>query len=420
MEFQTIAMKKLISLFVFAGVLPAQAAADEANAASTAFALARANNAFGCDLHGVLKEREGNLFYSPYSIMVALGMTQQGAAGATAEEMQKVLHTAGVKLAGFAALEKAIAPNEVFDYGKRPRRRVPAYELHAANALWGQIGMKFEKPFMDSMDSDFHAPFQRIDFTNTEEARKRINDWVEQHTKKRIKDIVQPGDLDPSCRLALGNAIFFKAQWAKPFEERRTKPGPFTTSAKEKVDVSMMARTGLMPYAETDDMQVVELPYRGGAMSMVLILPKKVDGLKAFEAKLSGAVLDSLCGKLRRRAVALKMPKFEFTRRLDLVDTLQTMGMRLPFTTRANFSKMTKEEKIVIGPVLHKAFVAVDEKGTEAAAATVVVMKVGGRLSRTDPPKSFVADHPFLFVIRHRKTGCVLFMGRIENPKASE
>ena len=182
-------MKKLIPLFVFASVLPAQAAADEANAASTAFALARANNAFGCDLHGVLKEQEGNLFYSPYSIMVALGMTQQGAVGATAEEMQKVLHTAGVKLAGFAALEKAIAPNEVFDSGKRPRQRVPAYELHAANALWGQIGMKFEKPFVDSMDSDFHAPFQRIDFTKTEEARKRINDWVEQHTKKRIKDI---------------------------------------------------------------------------------------------------------------------------------------------------------------------------------------------------------------------------------------
>lgn len=403
-----------ISPLLLAALLPAQVQADAAATKAPEIALADANNAFGCDLYRILGEQGGNLFFSPYSVSVALGMTRAGAAGATAREMDEVLHTLGLGTTGFAKLRKALTPRML----RRPRgqSRTPSYELHVANALWGQIDIKFEEPFLATMSGDFDAPFQRIDFKDTEAARRRINAWVEQQTKKRIKDIVPPGLLTPDSLLALGNAIYFKASWAESFKERATRLSPFTTADQKIIEVSMMARTGQYPYAENDDAQVIEIPYRGGDTSMVLILPKKVDGLPALEARLTAKRLASVCGLLKRRTVALKMPKFKFTMFAQLGEPLTKMGIKTAFTARANFSKMTKAKRFMISKVLHKAFVALDEHGTEAAAATIVPMKIGGRASANTV--SFTADHPYMFLIRHRKTGCVLFMGRMNDPRS--
>lgn len=409
-------MRNAIILSLLAGALPAQANSDLAQVVPSV-QLVQANTLFACDLHGALRTRKGNLFYSPYSITVALGMTRQGAAGATATEMDGVLHTHKLDTGAFAAIRKAIEPRMVTN--GRERRRVPTHELHVANTLWGQIGMEFEQPFLTLMAEAFDARFQLIDFTKTEAARRRINLWVEQNTKQRIKNIVPKGLPTPDCRLALGNAIYFKAAWNKPFPKRRTKRMPFTSAAGKKVEVDMMSNTDHLAYTENDDVQVVEIPYRGEDTSMVVILPKTVDGLPAFEAALTGTKLAGLLERLGGRRVDLKLPKFEITLPLRLDETLQDMGMKLAFTARANFSKMTKEESLMIGAVLHKAFVAVDEAGTEAAAATIVLMKLE---SRPRPTKSvaFVADHPFLFLIRHRKTGCVLFMGRLSDPESAQ
>ena len=378
--------------------------------------LARANNAFGCDLYRQLRSEKGNLFFSPYSISVALGMTRAGAAGKTAGEMDRVMHTTGLRTNEFPKLRGSLAPREI------PQRRgkppIPAFELHIANALWGQIGMKFEDPFLKTMLSDFVAPLQRVDFTQTEATRKRINRWVEDQTKDRIRDIVPPGLPTPDCRLALGNAIYFKASWAKPFSARATRPGPFTIAKKKDVEAEFMARTESLAYFQDDDVQVAEVPYRGGDSSMVVVLPRKLDGLAALEGKLSSVRLEKYTNGLRPRQVALKMPRFEFTLPLRLDETLRAMGIRLAFSSRADFSKMTKAERLMIGAVLHKAFVAVDEKGTEAAAATIVMMKRSGRPARRDAPVPMILNHPFVFFIRHRATGCILFLGRVTNPAA--
>lgn len=420
-RFSTLALRPFLVLPLLAVTLPCQRPANATADSATANAenTATANNGFGCALYKKLGVEPGNLFFSPYSISVALTMTRIGARGATAEQMDAVLHTSDLDVAkGHNALAKALTPRRVPDGGRR-RQRVPSYEMHVANNLWGQVGLEFRADFLGVLDKQYDAPLKRVDFRETAKVRKLINDWVAQHTKGRIKDIV-PKDLPkPDTLLALGNAIYFKAAWAKAFKEFRTKPAPFTTHGGGKVEVPMMAHTDRLPYAETDDAQILELPYRGGDCSMVIVLPKTAKGLPALEKKLDANTLASFRGQLKSRMVAVKFPRFEFTNPFRLKDPLIALGMRNAFSAElADFSGMTEKEKLIIGAVLHKAFIAVDEKGTEAAAATIVMMKRSGGRRKTDDPVPFVADHPFLFVIQHRKTGCVLFMGRVHDPKA--
>jgi len=376
--------------------------------------VATANNAFAADLYGVLRSRAGNLFFSPYSVSTALAMTRQGAAGETGAEIDRVFHwTDAVDAGAHRALAAALVPGPVKEGWGDDAKEIPAYGLHVANALWAQEGLAVEKPFAAILDRGFGAPLRRLDFRNTKAARDVINRWVEKQTKDRIKDIVPEDMPTPDTLFALANAIWFKAAWQDPFRERWTKDAPFTTTSGDVYEVPLMHRTGGFPYTQDEVVQVVEMPYRGGRTSMVVVLPKKKDGLPAVEKTLTGGKIDGWIAALRGKDLSVRFPRFEITCPTDLTSTLPKMGMPAAFDgKKADFTGMTRERPLFIGAVLHKAFVRVDEAGTEAAAATVVMMLKG----KAPDPITFTADHPFLFLIRHRATGCILFVGRFESP----
>ncbi len=376
-------------------------------------ALPAANNAFARDLYREVSENNENLFFSPYSVSVALWMTQAGARGDTAVQMAKVLHTASSR--GYGVLYRALQPPMVGRDHPGDKRKEPAYRLNIANALWGQAGYPFSERFLGVLKTGFVAPLQRIDFTQTAAARKAINDWVAKNTRDKIRNIVPDGLPPPETRLTLANAIHFKANWKDSFSERGTKDGDFTLHAGERVKAKLMHKIHRYRYADLGSAHAVELPYKGDAMSMVVMLPKNGTIANLDRAYFTGQ-LEGWEAKLAYRRVDLKLPKFEFTWSGDLTKTLSDMGMPLAFDgDKADFSGMTDAEKLWIGAVLHKAFVAVDEEGTEAAAATVVMM-----LGRAAPPSAkpvvVHCDRPFLFLIRHRATGTILFMGRVMDP----
>jgi serpin B len=342
-------------------------------------------------------------------------MTRQGANGATREEIDRVFHwTAAITPAAHRALQQALQPGKEKDGRGRDAKEVLAYELHVANALWAQQGLAVERPFTSALAAEFGAPLQRLDFTDQKAARAAINRWVAGHTRDRILDIVPEGLPAPDTLLALANAIWFKAAWQDPFEERWTKPAPFTTADGRTPEVPLMHRVGSYRYFGDDEVQVCELPYRGGKTSMLVVLPKQSDGLPALEAKLSGERIDGWIAGLAHADVAVKLPRFQVTWATDLVEVLKQLGMPTAFdASKADFTGMTKAAPLLIGAVLHKAWVQVDEAGTEAAAATVVMMLEGGMPRK---PIEFTADHPFVFLIRHQETGAILFAGRYAGP----
>jgi serpin B len=297
--------------------------------------------------------------------------------------------------------------------------KVPAYALSVANAIFSQKGWAFEDAFRRTVAADFAAGFEELDFKAAAAARDRINAWVAEKTKDRIKDIVPAGMPTPDTRMVLANAIHFKAAWREAFREGATADGPFEAAAGKSVTARFMKATESLAYAETDEAQVVEIPYLAGATSMVVVLPRKRDGLKALVAGLSGEAIDRWVAALARRKVALEFPKFTFTTFLDLTRTLPDLGMKDAFdAAKADFSGICAGEPLFIGAVLHKAFVAVDEKGTEAAAATIVGMRAGAA-PRPVEPTPFKADHPFLFLVRHAATGEILFLGQVGDPTAN-
>jgi serpin B len=384
---------------------------------------AGAVNGFAADLLRRVAADGGNLFVSPHSIAMAIAMVRAGAAGDTAKEIDATIHLPPDAATAFRELTKSLADVPMESVWKANRadgkEEVPTYALSIANGLFPQTGYPIKDAYRRTLASDYAAEFRDLDFLHDPVgARAAINGWVEEKTKQRIKDIVPPGMPPPDTKLVLANAIHFKAQWADAFNENATAVGPFTIAGGTDVKAKMMARTGSMMYVETDDAQVLEIPYRGGATSMLVVLPKVKDGLDAVVKSLTPYKLASLV-PLASRRVALKLPKFTFTTPLDVTGTLKAMGMPAAFDGRlADFSGITDEKPLFIGAVLHKAFVAVDEAGTEAAAATVVMMRAGSAM-HPEPPTPFVVDHPFLFLIRHRATGTILFAGRVVDPTAN-
>ena len=405
-------------LWGLAGLLLAVSATDKQDPLKADKAATVAGNSeFAFDLYAKLKEDPkveeagGNLFFSPYSISTALAMTWAGARGQTEKEMAKVLHfsLAQAKLhPAFAALEKQLNADE----------EERGYELSIANALWGQKGYGFLKDFMRLTKKNYGAGFKEVDFANPgqrEEARKRINKWVEKKTKKKIKDLIQPGIFNNLTRLVLTNAIYFKGDWAIEFDKDKTIDATFTISADKLVTVPMMHHEDRFKYAETPDLQILELPYKKQELSMIIFLPAKIDGLAELEKSLTFKNINEWLGKLRKRKVIVLLPRFKMTTGpLELKDILKSMGMKDAFSLPpiADFSGMTGKKDLFISNVLHKAFVAVDEKGTEAAAATAVVMMKGG----IDYQPVFRADHPFVFLIKDNRSGSILFVGRVVNP----
>ena len=372
-------------------------------------AVVKGNNEFAFDLYAKLRGREGNLFLSPFSISTALAMTSAGARGGTEAGMAKVLHFTlpGEELhTAFAGLIRGL------DEDKKGR----GYELVVANALWGQKGYGFLKEYLDLTKSCYGAGLHEVDFEKAAEAaRKTINAWVEEKTKEKIKDLIKPGVLSSLTRLVLTNAIYFKGQWASRFKKEATKDGPFTLSSGKKTAVPMMNQTEEFGYMEDGDVQALELPYIGDRLSMVVLLPKKVDGLAGLEESLTAKKLSKWLSAVRKQKVVVSLPRFKFTSEFGLADVLKSMGMTDAFLLPpADFSGMDGKKDLFISAVIHKAFVDVNEEGTEAAAATAVVMAL--RMAAPEPVPIFRADHPFLFIIRDTESGNILFMGRMIDP----
>ncbi len=376
--------------------------------------LVRGNTAFALELYAQLRSADGNLFFSPYSISSALAMTAAGARGETAAQMEKVLHFApggGETHAAFEAIQRRL--EAVQSKGE--------LQLAVANSLWPQKDYPFLPEFLALVEARYDAGITPLDFAgDTEGARQTINGWVEEKTREKIRDLIAQGNLDPLTRLVLVNAIYFKGSWASRFDAARTEVADFQVSADSTAKVAMMAQTRKFPYAETDECQVVKLPYAGGDLSMMVVLPREPDGLAALEAQLSPERLAEWTSQLAEREVRVQLPKFKMTwGAAELNGRLKALGMRDAFDgNRADFSGMDgKTDWLYIGLVLHKAFVDVNEEGTEAAAATAVAMRVK---SMSRPPVEFRADHPFLFLIQEEETGTILFLGRVADPTKAE
>ena len=369
-------------------------------------AVSWANAAFALDLYGQLRGNEGNLFFSPHSISSALALTYAGAAGDTHSQMEKALHfpDTGEVHAGFARLRK--------DLVKTARKE--GVELKIANSLWPRKGDKFLKEYLSLVRKAFGARITQVDFADSETARNRINAWVEDKTENRIKEIVNPGALDAMTRLVLVNAIYFKADWTRKFDEAFTQPAAFFNGEDEPPEVQLMKQEGSFRYAHVEDLQVLELPYANGAFSMLVLLPDKQDGLTKLEESLSMDNFKQWLSKLEETEVEVFLPRFELTYPFRLDGALKTLGMTDAFSEAADFSGMNGGHDLYLGAVLHKAFVAVNETGTEAAAATLAVMVTKGL---SFPAATFRADHPFLFLIRENSSESILFMGRLVKPE---
>lgn len=374
--------------------------------------LVSGNTDFAWSLYGALKGQQGNLFFSPYSISQALAMTYAGARGETEAQMSDALHFTLPQAAlhpSFKALGDELARRGEGAAGKD----AGGFRLSVANALWGQKDYQFLAEFTGLLAQNYGAGMQLVDYVNAvEEARVTINDWISRQTEGKIKDMIAPGVLDSMTRLVLTNAIYFNAAWATPFDERQTQDGPFTRLDGSQVQVPMMAQTGALRYAEGDGYQAVELPYDGYELAMVILLPA-AGRFEAFEGSLDAARAEAIVADLAGTQVALTMPRFKFDSQFSLADALSAMGMPLAFTPEADFSGMTGNRDLSISAVLHKAYVAVDEAGTEAAAATVVDMTL---TSAPASPVEVKVDRPFLFFIRDAQTGAVLFVGRVVDP----
>jgi serpin B len=370
------------------------------------------NTQFALELYGKLRGKEGNLFLSPYSISTALAMTSGGARGKTLEQMTAVLHLPDQK-----ELHPAMASLIRQVNGEPGKKR--GYQLKTANALWGQQGHPFLPAFLKLQKDHYGAGLRQVDFKgDAEGARKTINAWVERQTEKKIKDLLPRGILDSMTRLVLTNAIYFKGDWQFQFKKDATREQPFHLADGGTVKVPLMYQQGRFGYFETKAFQALEMPYTGKHLSMVVLLPRKADGLPALERDLTPANLAPWLRGLRQRVVRVYFPRYKLTSQFALKPTLQAMGMELPFSrASADFSGMDGKKDLYISAVVHKAFVDVNEKGTEAAAATGVVVKA--KSARKDPPTTpvFRADRPFVFLIRDTRNGSVLFLGRLVKPK---
>jgi serpin B len=348
------------------------------------------------------------VFVSPFSVETALAMTAAGARGTTASEMHKVLRTWGDPHPVLGGL--------IDEVNRNAKVEKPAYELNTSNAIWAQDGYPWRPEYLDLTKRHYGAGLVPTDFDRPDQARARINAWVEKETRERIKDLIPKGLLDRMTRMVLTNTIYFKSAWRFPFAEGATRPQPFTRADGSKADVPLMSQSEQFPYHETEDLQVLELPYTGRELSMVVVLPRTADGLANVEASLTAEKLAGWARAATSPEVAVSLPKFRIEWDKELAPVLMDMGMRTAVTGDADFTGMhTSSEKLFISNVLHKAFVDVDEAGTEAAAATAVVMKRVG--TPVEKPRVFRADRPFVFLIRDNKTGATLFMGRYTGPK---
>ena len=367
------------------------------------------NKAFALDLYHQLHGKEGNLFLSPYSISSAFAMCYAGARGNTKQEMATVLH--------FPA-EKDRLHEDFFARNQRLKRIQTKgdVELNVANSLWAQYDYRFLPEYVSITKTYYDARIENVDFKrDIEKARQRINTWTEEKTNHLIENILPKAVLSPLTKLVLVSAVYFKGEWLDVFENRNTKDEPFWVTPHQSKNVPLMSQEGSFEYAEDETTQVLLLPYKGQELSMVILLPKAKDGIEELERHLTTEKIHQWIADAQKQETVVYLPKFTIEASYGLKEYLTAMGMHDAFTwPGANFSGMDGTEWLYISEALHKAWVKVDEKGTEAAAATAVVMTLGA--VQREPPKTFRADHPFVFFIRDNTSGSILFMGRLSDP----
>jgi serpin B len=369
------------------------------------------NNLFSAKLFGyytqLKTEKDKNIFFSPFSIFTALAMTGEGAKNETALQIQQLLHLSSEDSIRQKGLEELITSLNSLSTN---------FVLFTANALWVQKEYSLLNTFLNDCEKYYKAKIENLDFlAEPELSRQTINQWVEENTKNKIKELVPKNLINTDTRLLLTNSIYFKAAWAKNFEEEDTKDGIFTTACGEKINVKMMQTKRHFPYTETSDAQILEMPYKNNEVSMIIILPKEGYNIESVstESNLKKIVNHDIQA---REKVMVFFPKFKIEATYSLADDLKNLGISTAFDDQADFSGMTGYKDLRINQVLHKTFIEVTEQGTEAAAATVVGMEAGSA-PRNDIPKYFIANRPFIFAIKHRTTGAVLFMGRVNNPE---
>ena len=382
-------------------------AADEIKVAS----LVADNTDFAIDLYGKLKDKDGNLFFSPFSISDALAMTFAGAEGNTAAQIAQVSHF------GMDRDDTSKAFSEL-TAGLNPTNEKRDYEFDIANALWAQSGYTLHKDFLDIIKKYYNSGFKEVDFkSNTEAARQTINKWVEEKTNNKIADLISEGMLTNLTRLVLTDAVYFKGKWVYKFAKRHTLDKPFKLLGGDEIEVPTMQQSHGFNYFENEKLQILEMPYIGDKLSMVVFLPKRPDGLKELEGLVAAASIKEWLSSLSMKTVHVEFPKFKMASEFSLGNTLKFMGMADAFDNKkADFSGIVPDKtEFYISEVVHKAYVDVNEEGTEAAAATAVVM--AGAAALTPPMPDFIADHPFIFVIRDIGSGSILFMGRVVDPR---
>ncbi len=372
---------------------------------------AKGNNQFSLDLYARLKKTTDNLFFSPYSISTVMAMTCNGARGKTRKEMAQVFHFPNEN-----ATLNTTYMNLQQHFEKLEKKG--SIQLNIANAMWCQKGESFLTSFTDTVQRYYGSGLFLVDFRgNPEGARKRINSWVEKETRNKIKDFFPVGSLSPMSRFVLTNAIYFKGKWEKEFNRANTRSNKFFITGKQFINVPMMYQKSRFKMLELPDMKIIQLPYAGNDLSMVIFLPGKVDGLAKLEKNLTPDNFEKWMQELKQiRPIHVRvfLPRFTMNSRFSLVQELKALGMPSAFSD-ADFSGINGKRNLFISDVIHKAFVDVNEEGTEAAAATGVTLALTSVMIR--PVPEFRADHPFVFIIMDNQTGSILFMGRLEKPK---
>ena len=384
-------------------------------ALSLSFAAAQQNsytaaegNEFALNMYKQFAQADGsNVFFSPISISMALGMTYAGADGETKNQIAQVFN--------FPINDKKFHKQFANLQHGLLNSQSDGVELALANQLWAENSYRFKCKYLRKTKKWYKAPVKRLNFNEQpNESRIEINKWVEQITRDRIKDLLPDGSISPLTRLVLTNAIYFKGQWEQEFNKDNTRNESFTTIGGKKVETAMMNAKDKYRAFEGDGLKLLELPYKGNEFSMLVILPNEDRSIDEIDKHLSIESLTGYINKLTEREVMLKLPRFKFDAEYQLKSSLSKMGMPLAFTDGADFSEMSRSNDLKIDEVFHKAFVEVTEEGTEAAAATGVVMV----LKSVSRPFQFYANRPFMFIIRDNSSGNILFMGRVTNPNA--
>lgn len=364
------------------------------------------NNAFALSIYKkVSTEKTGNFFLSPYSISTALAMTYAGARKKTAKQMAQVLNFSSdqnILHASFASLQKSL---EVIN-------KKGHVQLNNANSLWLQKKYVFKKDYISLVKENYGSKLNFVDFAKAELVRGKINGWVEKETQKTIKDLIQPGIISDLTVLVLANAIYFKGDWDIAFKKEDTEDREFFTNGKKSISIPMMYQKQKHNYLKNDLCQVLQMNYIGDDLSLVVLLPAQKDSLQNFEDKLSCELIETWLCEVEEKKVEIYIPKFKNTSEFELKNTLVKMGMKEPFLKSADFSGMSKKKDLFISKIIHKAFVDINEEGTEAAAATAVIMT---RYSAELIPE-FNANHPFIYFIRDNQSGTILFIGRYKKP----